>query len=156
MVAGHWYILDDGEIIPMAVQFSLWYVSSEHIYYTLPNQPRTVYRSNLHMEETRVVYESEYGDVGYIQYSGFDSNGQLVLLEGGNRIVFYDIATEDVEVVLEANKISWFSYSPVDHLEDRKSDIYNPIINWHGSLTGEGFADYVHYLETEKMRNGKK
>ena len=148
MVEGHWYILDDGVIIPMAVQLSVWHVSSEHLYYTLPDQPRTIYRSDLHMEESSVIYQSEYGDIGYIQYSGFDANGQLVLLEGGNRIVFYDIATEELEVVLEASEITWvFYYSPVDTYHDWTSQIYSPTIMWKGSINGGDHSEYIYYLK---------
>ena len=150
MVEGGWYILDDGQIIPMAVQFSVWHVSSEYLYYVLPDQPRTVYRSDLHMEEITVIYESEYGDIGYIQFSGFDANGQLVLLEGGNRIVFYDISTGDIEVALEAGNIKWVvSYSPVDYCQDWASKVYNPIIYWVGSVNEESISEYVYYLETK-------
>ena len=149
MVEGNWYILDDGVVIPMDVQFSLWHVSSEHLYYTLPGEPRTVYRSDLHMEETTVIYESEYGDIGYIQFSGFDANGQLVLMEGGNRIVFYDIPTGEIEVVVEASNIKRvISYSPVDFYQDWASKVYNPIINWVGSVDEESISVYVYYLET--------
>ena len=101
------------------------------------------------MEETTVIYESEYGDIGYIQFSGFDANGQLVLMEGGNRIVFYDIPTGEIEVVVEASNIKRvISYSPVDFYQDWASKVYNPIINWVGSVDEESISVYVYYLET--------
>ena len=149
MVKDRWYILDDGEIIPMAVQFSVWHVSSEHLYYTLLDQPRTVYRSNLHMEETTVIYQSEYGDIGFIQFSGFDANGQLVLLEGKDHIIFYDIPTGSVELALEASEITWvYAYTPTDVLhEGWESQTYNPTIQWRGSMDGIIYSDYCYYLE---------
>lgn len=134
--------------------------TSEHIYYVLESQPTKVWRCDYDGDNHTIVYESDYGAVTYLRYYGTDANGKLILCEEQNRIISYDLATENLELLMEAFFIEQFFYSPTslswDYLIKNvsKGDM-GPTIFWTGVLHEDDPKkpyDYSYYYIIQTNR----
>lgn len=134
--------------------------TSEHIYYVLESQPTKVWRCDYDGDNHTIVYESDYGAVTYLRYYGTDANGKLILCEEQNRIISYDLATGNLELLMEAFFIEQFFYSPTslswDYLIKNvsKGDM-GPTIFWTGVLHEDDPKkpyDYSYYFIIQTNR----
>ena len=141
LVVGYYYGVDDGDVYLIADQPLLAEdVTSEHVYYVLSGEPTKLYRCSLHGENHTLVYESDHGNISYVQYSGVDANGELFICENKDRIISYDLPSGTTDVVMTAHEIQWvYFYMPVSR-EDK-----GPYIEWKGSLDGENYYDDIRY-----------
>ena len=151
MKDGALYIVHDGEVYLITEQYvTERFKTSEHIYYVLRDDAKKVWRTDLYGKDPVVVYESEYGDVTYLQYFGINAQGKLIIAENRNRIVMYDLQAKATEVLIEAYIISQFYYSP-----NGESFSYSePMIFWKGKLTesdSEIEYTYYYFLNTGKQ-----
>lgn len=156
---GDFYAVDDGVVYEINASYTpYWFTTCEHIYYA-EKRSNEIYRSDLHGGDDVVIYTSQDGTVGGFQYVGTNSQGKLIILEDGSRIVLYDIATGATEVLMEAYYISGFTYVPYT-IEDAQimdqfgTDFVGSAIYWQGYLNEAdnylgGQKDYCCLLEAD-------
>lgn len=119
----------------------------DHIYYVPESDHTKVYRVEYSGENKTLLYESEYGEIGWMDYFGIDPNGVLYLLTGGNRVIALDIATGNVETVMEQYEIISFMYYP-DYVRDGGEHL-GPTFDWIGKPSSNDKASsWLYCIET--------
>ena len=142
MVTDYFYGIDDGDVYLISDQPVLrWDITKEHVYYVTSTEPTKVYRTNLHGQEKTVVYSTENGSVTWVEFSGKDANGKLIIAEDQRRIVEYVLSSRTTKVLLEAYHIPYFTYSPYPEILGGDNS-KGPAIWWRGRLNENDQEDF--------------
>lgn len=121
--------------------------TKDHIYYIPENDHTKLYRVEYSGENKTLLYESEHDEISWMDYFGVDPDGVMYLLTGGNRIIALNIATGNVETVMEQYEIISFIYYP-DYVRDGGEHL-GPTFDWIGKPNEDDKnASYLYCIET--------
>lgn len=111
--------------------------AQDYIYFVRKDEPKKIWRTDLHGQNPTVVYESQYGDITFLSCV----NGWLSIIENNNRASLLDMKNGKMTVLLEVYQVEQFSY-----------DAANFRVFWRGRLNESDGEDnsYYYYLKTNE------
>ena len=153
------YLLD-GDIISKLTEPILQYHVSEsridyvykwesnRVYYVLESEPTKVYCMDLLNETQSMVYESQNGDVMFVDWYSEEPHDKLILIEDSKRVIILDLLTNETELLMEQYYVWQVTYTP-DSLYYGEED-KGPTLYWAGKTSEDDTHErgYVYHILT--------
>lgn len=143
------YAVDDGVVYTISNQpVSKWALDTAggYIYFVRQSDSRKIWRTDLHGQNSILVYESQHGDITFLRYYR-DSHDWLLLIENSNRCAFFDLTAQKTTALPQVHFMEQFSY---DAPEER--------VFWKGQLNESdpemplGGYTYYYYPKVDQYK----
>lgn len=121
---------------------------ADRVYYVLESEPTRVYCIDLLNEAQNLVYESQNGDVMFVDWYNKEAHDKLILIEDSKRVIMLDLLMDEKKLLMEQYRVWHVTYTP-DSLDYGGED-KGPTLKWAGAVSADDTWErgYVYHILT--------